>query len=575
MTNNKNKSKQNQPVSTSVLRLTALALCVAAAGQVGAFEIDTGNEDLQLRFDNTIRYNIGQRLESQSKAILGNANNDDGDRNFNKHSMVANRLDILTETDLVYKGKYGARVSAASWYDQAYEGDLDGDSDRTQNHIENGRPVQGLSNYATRYYRGPSGEIMDAFVFGSFDLGNMPLNARFGRHTVNWGESLLGSGAIHGISYGQAPLDQAKALALPGVEAKELYLPRTQLSTQLQVTPELSFAAQYFLEWRPSRVPEAGTYLGFSDAFLQGGESLVLVPGVPGVRVGHGDDIEPDDRGDWGVMTRWSPAWLDGTLGFYVRNFSDTQPQLVQMITVARATRCTLAACKYFANYADDIDMYGLSLSKEVGGISFGADVNYRRNMPLNSGAAMVTSAAALPDDGDVLGARGDTLHGVLNAIGSLSPTALYDGASWSAELTASRWLSVNDDPMNVFKGSSAYKANPLNIDAVTRSAYGAAVNFTPVWYQVFPGGDVSLPLSYSRGLNGNSAVASGGNEDAGSYAVGVALDLYSRYRFDLKYVDYFGDISKNANGSLRTTSGAQSALEDRGAVFFTFKTTL
>ncbi|MGH8484171.1 MAG: DUF1302 domain-containing protein, partial [Pseudomonas sp.] len=559
--NNKKNTSPRHPTNHPAVRATVVTLCALACANAVAVEIDTGNDDIQLRWDNTLRYNLGMRTEGQDKAILANPNNDDGDRNFDKHRLVNNRLDILSESDLIYKGKYGARVSAALWYDAAYAGDLDNDNVATSNHLgSDGRPATGLSRYTNRYYEGPSAEWMDAFVFGEYNLGEMPLKARLGRHTVNWGESLLGAGAIHGISYGQAPLDQGKALALPGIEAKELYLPRTQLSTQLQVNPELSFAAQYFFEWRPSRVPESGSYLGFADIYQQGGESFILSPSL---RALHGDDIEPRDSGDWGVMTRWSPQWLDGTLGFYVRQFSDTLPQVVLLAN---------ARPQYFLNYADKIDMYGISLSKEVGGVSVGADLNYRRNMPLVSSAARVTSAAQLPDDGDILGARGDTLHGVLNAIGSLSPTPLYDGASWSAELTWSRWLSVNSDPLNLFKGSSAYKAVPTNIDAVTRDAYGLAINFTPTWYQVFPGGDLSMPLSFSQGINGNSAGSSGGNEDAGSYAVGLALDVYSRYGFDLKYVDYFGDYSTNpVTGAALTPSGSQAMLEDRGAVYFTF----
>lgn len=561
---NKNKMKKTQQAVSQILGMSALALCVMGGESARAFEIDTGNEDLKLRWDNTLRYNLGQRMDSQDKAILANPNNDDGDRNFDKHSIITNRVDVLSESDIVYKNRYGARLSAALWYDAAYAGSLDNDNVATSNHLgANGQPKLGLSNYTNRYYEGPSGEILDAFVFGGFDIGESQLRVRAGRHTVNWGESLLGSGAIHGISYGQAPLDQGKALATPGIEAKELYIPRTQISTQFQATPELSFAAQYFLEWRPVRVPESGSYLGFADIFLQGGESFILSPTVRAI---HGDDIEPKDRGDWGLMARWSPEWLDGTLGFYARNFSDILPQ-----TILLQTR----APQYFFNYADDIDMYGISLAKEIGGISFGVDFNYRHNMPLVSSPARVTSLAALPDDGDILGARGDTLHGVVNAIGTLSPTGLYDSATWAAELTWSHWMSVNEDPLNLFKGSSAYKAVSTNIDAADRNAYGMAVNFTPTWYQVFPGGDLSMPLSYSLGLDGNSPVSTGGNEDAGSYAAGVALDLYSKYRFDLKYVDYFGDFSKNANGAALTPSGSQSLLKDRGAVYFTFKTSI
>ncbi|MBD9679477.1 DUF1302 domain-containing protein [Pseudomonas sp. PDM18] len=563
MANKKNKMKQSRPVphklSTSILMVCAMGWSTAHA-----VEIDTGNDDLKLRFDNTFRYNLGKRVENQSTPILKNPNYDDGDRNFKKNSIVNNRLDILSESDLVYKDKYGARMSAALWYDDAYSGGLDNDSLATSNHLgSDGKPALGLSRYANRYYEGPSGEILDAFVFGTFNLGDSPLQLRAGRHTVNWGESLLGSGAINGISYGQAPLDQGKALALPGIEAKELYIPRTQLSAQFQATPEWSFGAQYFLEWRPTRVPESGSYLGFSDIYLQGGESYILSPKL---RATHGDDIEPKDVGDWGLMARWSPEWLDGTLGFYVRNFSDTVPQVILL---------QAKQPQYFMNYASDIDMYGISLSKEVAGISFGADLNYRHNMPLASSAAVVTSAKALPDDGDILGARGDTLHGVVNALGSISSNPLFDSATWATELTWSHWVSVNSDPMNLFKGSSKYRSVSTNIDAVDRNAYTMAVNFTPTWYQVFPGGDLSMPVSYSVGLNGNSAVALGGSEDAGSYAAGLGLDLYSRYRFDLKYVDYFGDYSKNASGAALTPNGSQALLEDRGAVYFTFKTSI
>src|SRR5262245_51902889 len=95
----------SKPASRPILRrpalnAAALAVCAAAAcGNAGAFEIDTGNEDVRLRFDNTIRYNLGLRVESQDPALLGNPNIDDGDRNFKKNGIVNNRLDLLSEVD--------------------------------------------------------------------------------------------------------------------------------------------------------------------------------------------------------------------------------------------------------------------------------------------------------------------------------------------------------------------------------------------------------------------------------------------------------------------------------------------
>lgn len=150
---------------------TLAALFAGFAPGVMAGSIATGNEEIELRVDLTTRYNLGRRVERQAPAILLNQNADDGDRNFGRNSTVNNRVDLLSEMDFVYRKRFGARVSASGWYDQAYRGGFDNTSVGTSNHLKNGTPATGLSPYAKRYYAGPSGEFLDAFVFGTFDLG--------------------------------------------------------------------------------------------------------------------------------------------------------------------------------------------------------------------------------------------------------------------------------------------------------------------------------------------------------------------------------------------------------------------
>lgn len=298
---------QLTPIAAAAL--TALAL---SAPPAQAFEINTGNSDYALRWDNTVRYNGGVRTQAQDVGILGNPNYDDGDRNFKKGSAIANRLDVLSEFDLVVQKKYGFRVSGTAWADLAYR-HLDNTNNATANTLVDGVPTAGaLSPYANRYAKGPSGEILDAFVFGSTELGGVPVSARLGRHTVYWGESLLGGGAIHGLSYGQYSLDLWKALATPGIEAKELYRPRNSLTVQAQPTPELTLSAQAFFDWESARYPESGSYLTVNDALLKGGDSLIVGPGQ---RALQGQAGEPKKTGDFGLAAKWSPDWLDGTAG--------------------------------------------------------------------------------------------------------------------------------------------------------------------------------------------------------------------------------------------------------------------
>jgi hypothetical protein len=594
--------KQTNTAPQRQLRTLAAALAAACAtmGAAQATEIATANPDLELRSDNTLRYNLVSRVGSQDPVIMRSPNNNDGDRNFGK-GIVSNRIDLLSEFDLVFQKRMGFRVSGAAWYDNAYR-HLDNRDVSTSNHVEGNVGALGLSGQTRRWHRGVSGELLDAFVFAKVDLGDMPLNLKLGRHTTYWGESILNT--VHGISYGQSPIDQRKAFSVPGTEAKELFVPRAQLSAQLQATTELSFAAQYFMKWAPIRYPESGSFLGFSDVLLAGGESLFASATA---RVLRGADVLPRDRGDWGVSARWSPEWLDGTLGFFARRTSDIQTQTLVTPAVATLPAATCSALgftplaattcyvnpaaattaqigqgaigKYQFAYGSGIDMVGISLAKSLGPVSFGGDINYRRNMPLASDAVSVLPAAlaaltpgaiaALPAQGETGGARGNTVHGVFNLLGLVSKTALFDSATWTAELTWNHLLKVTEGQA-VFRGRAAY----TGVDKGSKNYYGIAANFTPAWYQAFAGVDVFMPLSLSSGLSGNSVVTGGGNEKAGSYSIGVAADVKQKYRFDLRYVDFFGPYRTNAAGQISSSAGPTPYLKDRGFVAATFKTT-
>ena len=501
------------------LRRAVLAASLAAlfAGPVGAFELPEVHPDLEMRWDNTFRYNLGGRAQGQDNAILGNVNADDGDRNFGNGSLVTNRLDILSEFDVVWRKSYGARFSAALWYDNAYSS-LDNRNNATANTLVNGLPVAGqLSPYTKRYAKGPSAEWLDAFAFANFDIAGIPFNVKAGQHTVYWGDSLLLGGAIHGVSYGQNSLDLWKGLSTPGAEAKELFRPKGGLTLQAQPTKDLSIAGQWFYNWQAIRVPESGTYLTVNDGLNFGGDSTILganpfaaaIPGAPSLLRAWNQHSVSTSRysgnlGDWGISARWSPDWLDGTLGFYYRNATDILPQvyLVQGFAALAAGPCAAiggivvapGACiinpkatsvadltqrgkvgEYGTAYGDDIHIMGVTLAKNIAGVSVGAELSYRQNMPLLSDPVLVLPAplvpnfagsiatTAIPSNGTP-GALGDTVHGLVNALWTVSKTPIFDSAAFQAELTYMRWAKVTQNEA-VFKGRDSYTA----IDKVSK----------------------------------------------------------------------------------------------------------
>lgn len=374
-----------------------LSTGAVSAGMTHAAEIDTGNPDLSARWDNTVRYNLGVRAESRDSALARNASYDESDAKFDRGDVVTNRVDLMSELEVAYKQYHGVRVSGAAWYDQAYD---DTDVKTADGNVYYPGAVPGpstpsyrggqYSGFTKRYHRGVSGELLDAFAFTRFDLGEIPVSVRAGRHTVYWGNGLLIAG--HAISYSQAPLDGRKAVSNPGTETREIFLPLTQISTQAQITDKLSVAAQYFLEWDTTRAPEGGTYLASADVALQGPNQLPLLSGVTRPLV---DPLKPKNSGSWGVMGTYSLDWLHSDVSLYYREFADYNPWGLQVApTFARYV------------YPKDIKLYGLGFSAGplLGGGSLGVDLSYRQN------TSLVSSNISTVDNE---GARGDTMaHG-------------------------------------------------------------------------------------------------------------------------------------------------------------------
>ncbi|MES2264239.1 MAG: DUF1302 domain-containing protein [Pseudomonadota bacterium] len=496
-----------------------------ALPQAHATEFETGNDDLKLRWDNTVKYSTGFRLKEASARLIADPNQDDSDRSFGK-GLISNRVDLLSELDGSYRN-FGARISAAAWYDTSYNRANDNTS--SPNSVNTFGLARDRFSARTEVLNGRKAEVLDAFVSGRFELGEAPLTFRLGRHAILWGESLFFGG--NGIANGQAPIDASKALAVPNLKFNELIRPDNQISGQIQLQPNLSVGAYYKLSWEENRLPGVGSYFaGIVPDFVAPGSNVLYAPGADmHVFFGRGDDQRARSGGQGGVQLKFRPQDSDIDFGLYALQYHDRAFQVVLKPGVF--THAPLAANQigeYQLKYHENTRTFGASASTSVGNVNFAGEVSVHRNLALQSGAQLDLTDSS--DNRDhPLYAVGNSVQAQLSWIASLGPSAIANEASWIGEVAWNRRTSIS-------KNAAALDPNS------TRSAWSLRTIYEPSWRQALSGVDLSAPLALGYTPSGRSSVVGGfGVEHGGDISVGLNATYLDAWRFAINYTHYFG----------------------------------
>lgn len=552
---------QNLVTTHRALRLTIawpLMLALGAyAGSARAAEL-YGDADTALRWDNTLKYSGGLRLEKPLPALIAGPNGDDGDRNF-QPGLISNRVDLLSEMDVVFQGAdalWGANASGAAWYDTVYNAN----TDATRTTPPGFYVLSGHFSPPVRNLHGRHAELLDAYAYVSSSIADVPFSVRAGRHTLLWGESLFFAG--NGVAAGQAPIDTIKALSVPVTRAKEVYMPVAQISASVQPTPELSVSAYYQFEWRKSRLPGAGSYFSAAD-FLDAGGYRIYVG--PNQYLSRGRDTPAPDSGQFGLALRATGGAFD--YGVYALRFNAREPQRylrpnpVPVVAADARVERPLAygtapgifygpsnplkvlfpggfgtasgiVGSYNLVYPEGIQVYGGSFSGYLGDGNLAGEVSLRRRMPLISTALVLLPGATADADTAHLYARGNTLHGQISYVASLPPGRLWDDASISSEIAATHRLNMN--------------RNAAVLDTSrSRSAAIASAVFEPRYYAVLPGLDLSLPASVAYGFAGRSSVDGSQTKGTGSASLGMSATYRAVWPGSLSVTHFIGGPSK------------------------------
>lgn len=415
----------------------AVSLASVLVTPASAIMFDMG--EIEGTFDSSLSVGASWSTAKPDKRFIGNANGgtgftqtgDDGRLNFQRGKTFSQIFKGLHDLELKYKDT-GVFVRGKYWYDAELQ-----DGNRPHKDISNKGRKEGAKT------RGA--EILDAFVYHNYAIGDQPGTVRLGKQVVSWGESTFIMNSINSVN----PLD-ASAFRRPGAELKEGLIPVNMLYASQSLTDQLSMEAFYQIGWKQTVVDNCGTFFSSADVvadgcndnyhilndqltngLLSGIDQLAAaaalgvvnpVTGQPypsmaslginysneGLMIPRGRDNKARDSGQWGTAFRWLG---DNTeYGAYFMNYHSRTPFLsmqntqMDMAMLGKINAASNAVGSilgpqaaslggaatlvgngnYFMDYPEDIRLYGLSFSTTLPtGTAWQGEISYRPNMPV------------------------------------------------------------------------------------------------------------------------------------------------------------------------------------------------
>jgi hypothetical protein len=395
-----------------------LPLLVAVQAQ--AVEFSFADDEISGSIDTTVSYGQLWRVQGRDKT-KNDINTNDGNRNFDT-GLVSEVFKITSDMEVTYQN-YGAFVRGTAFYDTQI-------MDKRNDYLSNNNPSQPNQNpsrpnsftYETRHSAGRNAEILDAYIYGNWDVADMPVTARVGRQVFNWGEGLFYRGGINTTN----PVDAGK-FRLPGSELKEVLVPVEALNFNIGLSDNLSMEAFYQWNWKETAIDPVGTFFSETDLFATGGSTAYttvealssptfqsLYPTLAGSNFGGlqgteyldsngvfkvarvGSDINAKNDGQFGFAFRYIAEELNSTeFGFFFVNYHSKEPTIYADLnrSYAGLDIDQLAGLGGFASYDDLVaaDALGNALAEQVLGLVDGASavdvanqVNARREYAEN-----------------------------------------------------------------------------------------------------------------------------------------------------------------------------------------------
>ena len=327
-----------------------LALAIALGSVAPAYAVTFNIGEIEGQLDSSMSIGASWSTADRDMDLVGTANGgtgytqtgDDGRLNFKKGETFSKIFKGIHDLELRY-GDSGAFIRGKYWYDFELK-----DEHRLFKDISDSNRKEAAQSSGA--------QILDAFLYHNYYLGELPGTVRIGKQVVSWGESTFIGNSINSIN----PLDAA-AFRRPGAEIKEGLIPVNMLYVSQSLSDRLSMEAFYQLEWDQTIIDNCGTFFASNDVaadgcdnnytvlsaaqrdgilgagatieqlnailgqdYYAGLDELGITIGPEGVTVPRGGDRDARDSGQYGLAFRWLADAAE--YGLYFMNYHSRTP---------------------------------------------------------------------------------------------------------------------------------------------------------------------------------------------------------------------------------------------------------
>lgn len=402
---------------TFITRLTTIMAGLSVASAVGAAEFTFGAQTIAV--DSKLSAGVALRVQDRDPALVGIANGgrafstngDDGNLAWDQGDIVSGAVKLTT--GLAWSlGDYGFLVRGSGLYNPVLEdkGFFDpADYNPSTPARAFGQDERLRKEQAVQDHVGFDVDLLDAYVFGRWDMLDRSLSARVGRQVLNWGESAF---VQHGLNALMAA--DVNQLRVPGFEIEEVQTPVGMAVFSLDLVQNAGIEAFYQYEWQKTIIDAAGTFwstndfagiggtqanLGFGRANENQAASINVDPatwclgppdlggvgtGSPcipfGSAVPRAPDRTPEDGGQYGArLFFYIPALNDMDLSLYAAQYHSRLPLASG---ISRSGPISMADdANFIVEYPEDIKIYGVSFNTTLPALDVAVQGEYSQKV--------------------------------------------------------------------------------------------------------------------------------------------------------------------------------------------------